>query len=134
MVKSSIHTVGQLQYNYSVDMNNKIIYVKVKGKINESEGAEMGVFLRTKACELDCKLYLDMTETQNYVSMGSVYFWFEHRYNDVNEKFRFINTAYRVNDEQDKLYDFIQTICMNQGIRTRIFKSEIEAIAWLKIQ
>ncbi len=131
MVYSSINTIRQLQYNYSIDMDKKIIYVKVKGNIIESEGAEMGLFFRTKALELDCKLYFDMTETHNSISMGSVYFWFEHQYGDINEKFRFINTAYKINDEQDKLYDFIQTVCFNQGIRTRVFKTENEAIEWL---
>ena len=62
MVYSSINTIRQLQYNYSVDMNKKIIYVKVEGNIIESEGAEMGLFFRTKALELGCKLYFDLTE------------------------------------------------------------------------
>ena len=132
MLASLLYTKNKMEYNYSIDMVNKIIHVKVTGDIHETEAAEMGVLLRRKALDLKCKLFLDLSDANCHILMGTAYFWVERRYDVVDERMRYISTAYLINPEQESYYNFIQTLCLNHGIKVRIFKSEDDAIGWLK--
>ncbi|MDD3079666.1 MAG: hypothetical protein PHH37_11270 [Paludibacter sp.] len=121
-----------MKYNYSIDINNKIIFVNVTGSIYESDASEIGLLLRQKAQEMRYSLIFNLVETDNNISMGSAYFWFEKYYDRINDKLRFIPTAYITHKNQGSYYNFIQTICLNHGIKTRIFDNEEAAINWLK--
>jgi hypothetical protein len=132
MIASPLYTNKELKKIYTIDMFNKIIYVKVTGNIYENEAAELGVFFRKKALETNCKLFFDFSEAYNFILMGSLYFWFEHYYDQIDDKIRYIPTAYLMNKEQENLYNFIQTLCSNHGINISIFKSATAAENWLK--
>ncbi|MBP1677134.1 MAG: hypothetical protein H6Q20_1693 [Bacteroidetes bacterium] len=131
MIASPIYNNRQLRYFYTIDIVNKIIYVKISGNIYENEAAEMGIFFRKKALETDCKLFFDFSEAYNFILMGSAYFWFEHYYDKIDEKIRYTPTAYIMNPEQESFYNFIQTVCLNHGINIRVYKSEEQAVKWL---
>lgn len=132
MIASPLYTNKELKKIYTIDMFNKIIYVKVTGNMYENEAAELGVFFRKKALETNCKLFFDFSEAYNFILMGSLYFWFEHYYDEIDEKIRYIPTAYLMNKEQENLYNFIQTVCSNHGINISVFKSAAAAENWLK--
>lgn len=132
MLANLLYTRNKMEYNYSIDMANKIIHVKVTGDIYETDAAEMGLFLRRKALDLNCKLFLDLSEAFCYILMGTAYFWVERRYDVIDERMRYISTAYLINQEQESYYNFIQTVCLNHGVKIRVFKAEDDALAWLK--
>lgn len=134
MLNRLIRDVNNLNYNYSIDLKNRIIYVKVSGVINETNGADLGIQIRLKALELNCKIFFDLSESQNKISMGSAYFWFANQYNKIDPKVRYIPTAYLINNEQAVYYGFLQTVSMNQGIRIRVFSDEENAKFWLNSQ
>lgn len=134
MLNRLIRDVNNMDYNYSIDLNNRIIYVKVTGVINETNGADLGIQIRLKALELNCKIFFDFSESQNKISMGSAYFWFANQYGNIDPKIRYIPTAYHINNEETAFYSFLQTVAMNQGIRIRIFSIEEDALIWLKSQ
>lgn len=132
MLARQLYTRNKMEYNYSIDMVNKIIHVKVTGDIHETDAAEMGVLLRRKALDLNCKLFLDLSDAVSYILMGTAYFWVERRYDVVDERMRYISTAYLINPEQESYYNFIQTVCLNHGVKVRVFDVEDDAINWLK--
>ena len=127
MLSYPVYKTKQIEYDYTVDDSNRIIKVYVSGVVYEEDATEIGLLFRTKALELNYKLYFDLTKSTIKISLGTVYFWHERKYNVVSEKFKFIPTAYLINFEQENLFNFYQNVCFNQGINTKIFKDELIA-------
>jgi len=134
MLDRLITSEGTMSYHYSFDLMNRIIYVKICGVINETNAAELGAFLRTKALDMNFKLFFDLSESENKISMGSAYFWFGNQYSKIDPKVRYIPCAYYINIAENVFYSFLQTVCMNQGIKIRVFSVEQDALSWLKSQ
>lgn len=124
MLSCSVYKTKQVEYDYTVDDLNKIINVYVSGVIYEEDAAEIGLLFRAKALELNYKLYIDLSKSSVKISLGTAYFWHERKYNVVNQQFKFIPTVYFVGFEQEKLFNFYQNVCLNQGINTKIFNDE----------
>lgn len=134
MLDRLITNEGSMNYHYSFDLMNKIIYIKISGIINETNAAELGAFVRTKALDMNFKLFFDLIDSQNKISMGNAYFWFGNQYSKIDPKVRYIPCAYIINNTENVFYSFLQTVCMNQGIKIRIFSEEEDALSWLKSQ
>jgi len=66
--------------------------------------------------------------------MGSAYFWFGNQYSKIDPKVRYIPCAYYISNVENVFYSFLQTVCMNQGIKIRVFGEEEDALSWLKSQ
>lgn len=131
MQSYSIYTTKQVEYDYTVDDLNKIINVYISGVVYEDDAAEIGLLFRTMALELNHKLYFDLSKSTIKISLGTAYFWHERKYNVVNQKFKFIPTAYFISFEQENLFNFYQNVCLNQGINTKIFKDDLEVREFL---
>ncbi|MDD3079663.1 MAG: hypothetical protein PHH37_11255 [Paludibacter sp.] len=121
-----------MSYNYNIDYTNKIIFIDISGIIGEYEAADLGRTMRHKALEAGYSLVFNLKRTTTNISMGSAYFWFENHYDKINEKMRHVPTAYIIPTAQSNYYNFIQVICMNYGIRTRIFTNKTHATNWLR--
>ena len=131
MSSHNLYKTREIEYNYIIDDTNRTIELYISGDANEDKLAEIGLYIRKKALELNYKLYIDLRKSFCKTSLAVAYFWFDRKYKVVNENFKFIPTVYLINTEQDKFFNFVQTICQNQGINIKIFKDEQDARDYL---
>ena len=121
-----------MEYNYKLISEFKIIKVTVKGDISAEETALMGKTIRVKAKEIDYKIFFDLVQTRNRISIFEAYSWFADHYDKIDVKLRYIPTAYLSNEKDRDFFRFFETTCLNKGIRVRMFMEMDKAMEWLK--
>lgn len=121
-----------MEYTYELIAELKIIKVNVFGDLLPMQAALMGIMIRTKAYEMGYKLLFDYTLISSVqISMGAAYFWFIDHYDSINIAFRYIPTAYLVNEIIKSDFNFFELTCYNKGIKVRIFMENEKALEWL---
>ena len=118
---------------YSYVINNKIIIVIVVGILIAEEVALMGIKIRIKALNLNCKIIFDFTNAKNQMTIANAYYWFLDYYDNVDMKFRYIQTAHLSNEQNEAFFKFVETTCNNKGILIRMFKEKKEALLWFEL-
>ncbi len=119
-----------MEYTYKVISNYKIIKVKVIGDLATKETASMGKIIRLKAKEMNYKIFFDLTQANNKISISEAYFWFADHYDNIDIKLRYIPTAYLTNEKDKSFFNFFETTCLNKGIRVKMFMKMEEAFEW----
>jgi len=121
-----------LKYTYKINSGNKTIVVITTGDLETKEVAAMGLIIRLKANELKYKIIFDYRLSKNRISITEAYYWFSTHYDSINNKLRFIPSAYIANKEDRDFYSFFETTSNNKGIPIKMFLDEKPALEWLE--
>lgn len=121
-----------MKYTYKINSGNKTIVVITTGDLETKEVAAMGLIIRLKANELKYKIIFDYRLSKNRISITEAYYWFSTHYDSINNKLRFIPSAYIANKEDRDFYSFFETTSNNKGIPIKMFLDEKPALEWLE--
>ena len=117
-------------YDISLDEDNHLIFLVVRGELNKSEGEKIIIETRTLAAETDSNILCDISRATIRASLAE---WFYlARNKEVFPSYPQEKTAILINPDAMKLYKFIEDVTQNVGLKIRIFLKKEDAMAWLK--
>jgi hypothetical protein len=121
------------KYVITLDKKNHIVHVVVQGDLVKELGKEIITKARVTAAEHQYFILYDVTHVR--INASLVDWFFLPRTLPVyrNNKTRQIKTALLISPgNQEREYNFYETVTHNLGINLRVFLNETEAIEWLK--
>jgi len=121
-----------MNYTFEINSENKTIHVITIGDLITKEVAAMGLDILMKAKMLKYNILYDHRQSKNRISITEAYYWYSTHYDNIDNKFRCIPTAYITNIEDWDFYSFFECTCKNKGIPLRVFQEESAAVKWLE--
>jgi hypothetical protein len=117
-------------YKISLDEENHIVHLVVKGDLNKNEGEKVISEARALADETQSDILCDVSRANIKVSLAE---WFYlARNKEIYPTTPTEKTALVIKPEDWKLYQFVENVTLNKGIKLRAFLNEEDARAWLK--
>jgi hypothetical protein len=121
------------EYKIALDDENKIVRVVALGVLDKKLREELITNARTMAGKHNYQILCDATKAAVKVSLADWYFLPRILPVLKNTNLRAIRAAVLIpSGEQEKIYNFYETVTHNVGMDLRVFLKEEEAINWLK--
>jgi len=121
------------EYDIKLDNENEIVRVVVSGELDKKLGEEIITNARTAATEHKYNILYDVTQATVLVSLIDWFFLPRTLPVLQNLEIRIIRAAVLIPaGDQERAYNFYETVTYNVGMNLRIFFKEEEAISWLK--
>lgn len=120
------------EYEITLDDDRGLVRVVVKGMIKRELGEEIITTARTVGAQKKYHIIYDMRQATADVTLADWYFLPQRLTVLKKVETRILRAAVLIQpDEQQKDYQFYETVMNNQGMRVRIFLKEQMAIKWL---
>lgn len=117
-------------HEISLDEDNQLIHLVVRGELNKSEGEKIIIETRTLAAETNSNIFCDVSRATITASLAD---WFYlARNKEIYPSAPQEKTAILINPDAMKLYKFVEDVTQNVGLKIRIFLKKEDAMAWLK--
>lgn len=117
-------------HEISVDDENNIVQMVVTGELNKDDGEKVILEARALADETNYDILCDVSRAKIKASMAELFFLARNK--DIYPAIPTEKTALLINPDSKKLYQFVENVTRNIGLKIRIFLKEEDARAWLK--
>ena len=112
--------------------HNKIIVVRLSGKLYSQEFSKIDSENREKAIELGYKLIYDFSRTINHISIVEAYHWYFDFHSHKCIDSHLIPVVFLSNQNDVTFFKFFETTSLNKGFNIKMFTDEDAAIKWLE--
>jgi hypothetical protein len=121
------------EYTITLDTENGIVRVVAQGKLDKALGEEIITKARKSAAEFQYPILCDVGQAEVKVSFADWFFLPRTLPVYKNYKIRTIKAALLISPgNQEREYDFYETVTQNMGMNLRVFLKETVAVEWLK--
>ena len=121
--------MNTFRYQISVDEDQNLVHLVLKGEMNKSEGEQVIIDTRAKAAETGLDILCDLRDATIIARPADWFYLFRNReiYPNTPEE----KTAILVPSRERMAYTFVDNVTRNLGMNIRIFYLEEKALAWL---
>jgi len=122
--------MNDFSYMISEDEGNNLVNLVVQGSLNKFDGEKVIKETRALALEKQWGILCDITNATFNVSVADWFYLARNKdiYPDISSE----KTAILIHPDSWKLFNYVEDVTQNVGLKIRVFRKKEDAMAWLK--